>query len=420
MITPSFSLTATERILPRMALDFTTASLDSRVTFTRSGNTATVTNSSGFVVPINANLPRFDYDPVTLVCKGLLIEESRVNLLLQSQNINDVIWTKSDATVSNDVVVSPDGTQNADRLVEAATTTSHFVRQNVIGVVGTTYASSIYLKAGERTQAVFIVYDGNTFSGASINLTTGAVTAPPVDAGVIDISASVTAIAVGNGWFYVKNAIIQAVNTTRQIRITIQNGANSVYAGDITKGIYIWGAQIETGAFATSYIPTVASQVTRTADVAVMTGTNFSDWYNASEGAFVASSVLNRQSSTGATAIFSANDNSGLNYINSFYRASGALGANIVAASVLQFDQTPLGVTAANAVVNIGVAYKLNNSVSYANATVQTPDTSVTLPTVTQLQFGIYPGGAYLNGWIKNLRYWNQRILNAEGQAFSK
>ena len=50
MIAPSFSLTATERVLPRMALDFTTASLDARVTFTRSGNTATVTNSSGFVV----------------------------------------------------------------------------------------------------------------------------------------------------------------------------------------------------------------------------------------------------------------------------------------------------------------------------------------------------------------------------------
>jgi hypothetical protein len=60
MITPSFALTATERVLPRLALDFTTASLDSRVTFTRAGDTATVTNSSGYVTAINANLPRFD------------------------------------------------------------------------------------------------------------------------------------------------------------------------------------------------------------------------------------------------------------------------------------------------------------------------------------------------------------------------
>jgi hypothetical protein len=70
MITPSFAISATERVLPRMALDFTTASLDSRVTFTRTGNTAAVTNSSGYVVPINADLPRFDFDPIALTCKG--------------------------------------------------------------------------------------------------------------------------------------------------------------------------------------------------------------------------------------------------------------------------------------------------------------------------------------------------------------
>jgi hypothetical protein len=71
VITPSFGITATERVLPKLALDFTTASLDPRVTFTRTGNTATVTNSSGNVVGINADLPRFDYNPVTLACKGL-------------------------------------------------------------------------------------------------------------------------------------------------------------------------------------------------------------------------------------------------------------------------------------------------------------------------------------------------------------
>ena len=96
------------------------------------------------------------------------------------------------------------------------------------------------------------------------------------------------------------------------------------------------------------------------------------------------------------------------------------MGANIFAATVGQFDQTPLGVTAANTIVNIGVAYKLNDSVSYANATVQTSDTSVTVPTINQLQLGFTPTGAYLNGYVRNLRFYKQRILNAEGQAFSK
>lgn len=84
MITPAYGLTATERVLPSLALDFTTGSLDPRVTFTRTGNTATVTNSSGVITAINADLPRFDYNPVTLAPRGLLIEEARTNLLLNS------------------------------------------------------------------------------------------------------------------------------------------------------------------------------------------------------------------------------------------------------------------------------------------------------------------------------------------------
>jgi hypothetical protein len=151
-----------------------------------------------------------------------------------------------------------------------------------------------------------------------------------------------------------------------------------------------------------------------------MTGTNFSDWYNASEGAFVASSVLSRQASAFLTTIFSVTDNTSANAINCFYRTAGSLGLNIITSSVTQFDQTPLGVTSSNTQVNIGVAYKLNNTVSYANATVQTTATTVSIPTVSQLQLGFTPTGNYLNGWVRNLRFYKQRILNAEGQAFSK
>ena len=87
MITPAYAPTATERVLPRMALDFTTGVLDSRVTVARSLNTATRVNSSGLIEIVNANLPRFDYDPVTLAAKGLLIEELRTNLLVYSEQL---------------------------------------------------------------------------------------------------------------------------------------------------------------------------------------------------------------------------------------------------------------------------------------------------------------------------------------------
>ncbi len=95
MITPSFSLTATERVLPKLALDFTTASLDSRVTFTRTtgaSNPATYVSSTGYITSATNNQPRFDYDPITLTCKGLLIEESRANIFIESETLLTAAW----------------------------------------------------------------------------------------------------------------------------------------------------------------------------------------------------------------------------------------------------------------------------------------------------------------------------------------
>lgn len=387
MITPSFALTATERILPRMALDFTTASLDSRVTFTRSGNTATVTNSSGLIAPINADLPRFDFDPTTLVCKGLLIEEARTNLVLQSQAFDQAAWSKSSVTVTADAAVSPDGTSNADLIT--ATAADCVIYQIFAVSIATAYTFSFYAKAAVNTNISILI----DTSGAG--------------------SYVVTPITITTAW----TRFVIPFTTTGVSSIVLIGGSATFSSPE---AFYAYGAQLEAGAFATSYIPTTASQVTRTADVAVMTSTNFSSWYNASEGAFLASAVTSRQVAIGATAIISANDTTSANYLNCFFRAAGSLGANIIAASATQLDQTPLGVTTANTVVNIGVAYKLNNDVSYANGTVQTSVTTATVPTLTQLQFGISPTGSYLNGWVRSLRYWNQRILNAEGQAFSK
>ena len=118
MITPAYGMTATERVLPRLALDFTTASLDPRVTVTRALNTATVINSSGLVATVNANLPRFDYDPSTLACRGLLIEESRSNAILYSEDFSNGNWAKTGVTIGSNAVVAPDGNTTADNVVE--------------------------------------------------------------------------------------------------------------------------------------------------------------------------------------------------------------------------------------------------------------------------------------------------------------
>lgn len=370
-----------------MALDFTTASLDSRVTFTRSGDTATVVNSSGFIAPINADLPRFDYDPTTLVCKGLLIEDTRTNIALTSNDFTSVSWSNTSVSVTANAAVSPDGTSNASLLT--ATAADCALIQTVAVTTATAYSFSIYLRAATTTNiSLFVDTSGlNTFVSLPITVTTA--------------------------WQRFSLSF-----TTTGVLCKIYVGGGSSFSSP--EAVFAYGAQLEAGAFPTSYIPTTATSVTRNADIAIMTGTNFSSWYNASEGSFLASTVLSRQASVGGTTIISVSDTTLTNYMSFFFRAAGSLGANIVTGSVTQVNQTPLGVTSANTVVNIGLSYKTNNCVSYANGSVQSTVTTVTLPTPTQLQFGVSPANIYLNGIISTLRYWPQRIINAEGQAFSK
>jgi hypothetical protein len=279
MITPAYSATATERVLPRMALDFTTGVLDPRVTVARLLNTATRVNSSGYIENVNAGLPRFDYNPVTLAPKGLLIEEARTNIALQSQDISSGSWVKTNATVSADAIASPDGTLNADKLVENTANGTHDTRSNQT-TTAAAHTFSVYLKAGERNFVMLL--HGQTATAQVFNLNTGVTDgnagfSAPVSSGIVN---------AGNGWYRASITVnaTAAINSFRVYMMT--DNVTFTYTGDGTSGIFIWGAQVEAGAFATSYIPTVASTVTRNADVVSMTGTNFSDWYNASAGSW--------------------------------------------------------------------------------------------------------------------------------------
>lgn len=282
MITPSFNLTATERVLPKLALDFTTASLDSRVTFTRADATATRVNSSGYVETVAADTPRFDYDPITLVCKGLLVEESRTNLLAYSEVFTGSPWSIQNASLEiNDPLnpnvnfTSPNSNLSAVKLVANTVASAHVIRSTGVPVTNaTTYTYSFYAKKGEYSTVALAVSSGAAVNTVVVNLNTGVVT-----------SGTATIQNAGNGWWriaapYVTNSTLLSNN------IYVINGTsfgNRNDAGDGTSGIYVWGAQLEAGAFATSYIPTTTTALTRNADVATMTG-----YGSTSQGTFTA------------------------------------------------------------------------------------------------------------------------------------
>ena len=420
MITPSFGLTATERVLPRMALDFTTASLDSRVTFTRTGNTATVTNSSGYVVGINADLPRFDFDPSTLVCKGLLIEEARTNLLTYSQDLTNAAWVYDGniLTVSSNAAIAPDGVATAEKITPKAVSSAFKeLQQNVSFIAGQNYAFSVFFKAdgydliqiyGSGTQLGTFAINYNLSSGVETNFIAGTSTiiSRAINSfgnGWYRISVVATCLFTGSGRFAFSP--IPATNSIRGVTWT-PNGTSSFLA---------WGTQIELGAFPTSYIPTEATTVTRNADVATMTGANFSDWYTSTQGTWY--------SETQPIPLSTAVGNDFPRIVNNLSNNVTPLCVNSTGKGIAFNGSTLL--TTANSILSSGIsklACSFNAagfSIALNSGTVVT--TASTMPTYTGICIGRQPDNFNnINSVIKKMFFYQVKFTNAELAAFTK
>lgn len=409
MITPAYSATATERVLPRLALDFTTAVLDPRVTVARALNTATRFNSNGNIEIVNANLPRFDYDSINLSSKGLLIEETRENTLLYSADFSNAgYWGYANLTVTSNVAIAPDGLASADELIDDAVAGSHFVSS----AATTTPAS------GSLTLSVFLKQ--NTLNWAAVSFQ-GFYAFFNLGSGVIgDVSADTTAKIepCKNGWYRCSiTATSSSATTYAVVRLSTGNGVFG-YAGT-GKSLYAWGAQCEAGAFATSYIPTAASTVTRNADVVSMTGTNFSDWYSNTRGAFWA--AFDVLQSTAPAYIYSAYSGATgfsdsfiqyvfANTVDSFVYSGGVSQARLLA-----------GVISANTPAKSARSYANANFAIATNGGSLATQLSGSLPVgVDRLQIGASPNtGDFLNGHIAKL-FWYANMTNAELVAFTK
>ena len=418
MITPSFSLTATERVLPKLALDFTTASLDSRVTFTRTtgaSNPATYINSSGVLTAATNNQPRFDYDPSTLTCKGLLIEESRNNTQIYSEDVSNATYTKTNVTVSTDIYTAPDGNTTGDGIVVSTQTTVQGLSFTAFTADGTSsYSDSVFIKktTGAGVSVIFVfrgsITSGTQYSQLTIDTTNGFTSF--VASGSTSSAYSVTEI---NGWWRLTISAggIPAGSMRSHVRLTSQ---------PVNTQVGVWGCQHEVGAFATSYIPTTTTALTRNADVATMTGTNFSDWFNASEGALLAIG-----SRFGTSNVFprlvqfdDGTDNNAMNV--AIYGSNNNAQANVTASGSAQTSFSTIS-GGANVTMGVALAYKTDNFGCSANASSPQIDTSGTVPTVNRAIFGARPSGpVYLNGYIKKVMYWPQRLTQNELQAFSK
>jgi hypothetical protein len=199
---------------------------------------------------ITDNLPRLDYSGGAS-CPALLLEPQRTNLFTQSEYFS--AWsTIQNATITDNDLSSPEGLQNAAKITDNATSGNHRIFQSVT-TTAASYTFSIFLKKGTMTTAFLFFNSGGTAASANVDLDAGTITATAGSATIEDYGSdwyrcSITGTAVaGTSYLYVY---------MKQL---------SGYSGS-GQDMYLYGAQIELGSYATSYIPTMGVSATRAKD----------------------------------------------------------------------------------------------------------------------------------------------------------
>jgi hypothetical protein len=387
------------------------------VTFTRASS-GTFVDGSGVLQTASTDIPRFDHNLVTGKSLGLLVEEQRTNEVRNNTMVGAVTGTPGTLPTNWGFTGAGLGTLSSSVV---ATGISNGIDYIDIRIFGTTSTTSLNIRFENPANVTTVLNENWTNStyvamigGSTSNLT-------GIGVGLME-RTSVGAFLISSTTFILSliNSTLTRYNHTRtasqatvaQIEPNIQFSFNSGVAIDVTLRIGL--PQIEKALFATSVIKTTGSVATRNADVADITGTNFSNWYNSTEGTLYSEY---RNQAIGDSAILEANDNTANERINIrvnstdprfFVNDGGSEQANLNGGTVV-----------ANTSYKSAGAYKVNDF-AFCNigGTVQT-DTSGTIPTVNRLFIGRNQPGAYFNGHIARIVYFNTRISNTNLQRIT-
>ena len=360
------------------------------------------TTASAVSVGPVANLPRLDYSGGA-TCPSLLLEPQRTNLATYSEQFDNAAWTKTAIAVTANSIASPDGYTNADFLVPTATNGLHSCIQPV-GISSGTYTLSVFAKQGGYKN-LLVWFDGHS-GGVGVNLDTLAVFRNENNSGYsiddfgngwIRISVTITASGVANPNIYVyNNAATPAIS----------------FAGDGTSGIYLWGAQAEVGAYATSYIPTLSAALTRGQELCSKTG--ISSLLGQSEGTCFIEVDIQRSQDTRLPFLINSPNAATLTSEAYFYiNGSNNLIFEVVTAGVPQCSIS--SGTATTGVQKLAFAYKNNDFVFYKNGVQVGVDTSGTVTSgFDSLYVGSYnANNLNLNEPIKQALVFKTRLSNA-------
>jgi hypothetical protein len=405
---------------------FATSYIPSADSFTSRASTGTFIGSNGLIQSAATNVARYNYNPLNLALSPkLLLEPAATNLLTYSEQFDNANWAKIACTISTNVITAPDGMTAADKLAEDSTSTYHYLGAVPTVTANLQYCATLYAKAGERKVLYLEFSNNSTFPAARFDLSNGTV----IDKANNPIAAGI--IPVGNGWYrcWVSTTALSTYLGV-YIQTNLDDGSRN-YTGVTGNGLYIWGAQLEIGTTATSYIPSTSSsqgirtadisssaQATRPADSAVITGTNFSSWYRQDEGTiFAKANTINELNS--AKSVIGFDDTTLLNrlYLSKKYDLNSYFEVGIFANNIGQtFILQPVIIELLN---SFSFSYKVNDIAFVANSSSVNTDTSAIIPNVNRLLIGNLGGGSRLSGHISKLAYYPKRLSNTELQGLT-
>ena len=351
-------------------------------------------------------LPRYDYSPATTPATplGMLVEESRANLVTYSEQFNNAAWTGSGLLAfgsgsTADATVAPSGTTTADLLTENSSTSTHYID-----------CTSITFTAAKYTISVFAKYNGRrylTMQGSSVVFSTDIASFDLVSGSASFASAGSTATiaAVGNGWYRCSWTITTAAasGVVTLLLSDVSGTRSRSYTGDGVSGIYLWGAQVELGAFPTSYIPnnSGSGSVTRAADIVKLTGSALTT-IGGTAGTVV--EEINLRGTTAATQYGIYGNSVSPGYFDSALVVKATNGTNVLSSGV-----TAVVGTAGR----FGLAWDASGrAISYSGSAAVT-DANGFGTIGSTVYIGSNNASNTANGWVRSMALYNQKLSSA-------
>ena len=373
--------------------------------FSRSGS-ATRINKDGLIETVDSNVPRLNYpliDGVVSGCPSLLLEPQSLNSQTNSEDLSDASsFPLGAVSVSVNQIISPNGTLNADKLIESNTNARHELYGKSLNFSGTT-SVSFFAKAAERRYiSVFVGGDPNV-GGATFD----------VQDGLITLSSGGTTSNIEkypNGWY--KCSFTSTYLGTQNVYYCLRDNGNAVdvqtYQGDGISGMYLWGFQTEIGqSYPTSYIPTTTSATTRSAETC--NGAGDASTFNDSEGVLMAE--ISALANDGSDRVITISNGSTNNRITFYYSVANGLNYNVLKNGVVQAFGT-VTVNDITEIKKIAIKYKVNDFSFFVDGFKLLTETSGTVPNgLDRLNFDNGSGGFDFYGNTKQIQYFDT-VLN--------